>query len=77
MRGLTPAEVVVLEDALSGAPPYLARGHLESAVHALREAGRVSLVETPNSFGPTARKVVVTPMGRDALMIHRFLRVGL
>lgn len=77
MRGLTPAEVVVLEDAVSHAPPYLATGNLEIAVRQLRDAGRIDLVETPNTFGPNARKVVPTAAGREALSIHKFLQVGI
>lgn len=75
MRGLTPTEVMVLEDSLTGSTPYLATGSVQTTVHELRAAGRIELVEAPNRWGPTVRKVVPTAAGRVALMIHRFMQV--
>ena len=48
-----------------------------SEKRALCEAGRVTLEQIPNQFGPTARKVVPTASGRTALEIHRFMQVGI
>ena len=74
MRGLTPLEAWVLTVASGQGPPgpIVADFAQRAAAETLVAAGRARL-ELALKYGPNARRLLPTPEGRLALMIHRSL----